>query len=119
MIPPPEDFETIEAAVMSTARGRWFLREYARRLRSEETREIVEAIARLEQHLAQNETVHQQGQSRFDVLLGGLAALLASLRPAGAAMPPPAAPSAPLEGRLRALAQLDNLSAEEKLRLFG
>ena len=35
--PPPglteDDFESIEDAVMETARGRWFLREFARRAR--------------------------------------------------------------------------------------
>jgi len=103
---------------MATPRGRWFLAEYARRLRNEETREILEAVSRLERHLAQSETAREQSQSRFDILLGGLGALLSSLRPAAAAPPAPP-PPAPLEGRLRALAQLDNLSAEEKLRLFG
>jgi hypothetical protein len=54
MIAPPEglneaDYDTIEAAVMETARGRWFLAEFARRSRVDETRQILDAFARLEQ----------------------------------------------------------------------
>jgi hypothetical protein len=33
----PEDYERIEAAVMETARGRWFLMEFARRQHAAET----------------------------------------------------------------------------------
>ena len=44
----PEDFERIEDAVMETARGRWFLLEYARRLRAAETDRLLAAIERLE-----------------------------------------------------------------------
>jgi hypothetical protein len=42
------DYEAIEAAVMETARGRWFLIEYDRRRRAEETAQLLEAVARLE-----------------------------------------------------------------------
>ena len=42
------DFEAIEAAVMETEKGRWFLFEYARRHRSADTEVVVEAIGRLE-----------------------------------------------------------------------
>lgn len=52
-IAPPEgvsddDFEAIEAAVMETVRGRWFLAEYARRARGDEIRQVLDAVARLE-----------------------------------------------------------------------
>jgi hypothetical protein len=46
-----EDYEAIEAAVMETARGRWFLAEYARRNRHADTGVLLEAIARLEKRL--------------------------------------------------------------------
>ncbi|WP_139267720.1 MULTISPECIES: hypothetical protein [unclassified Beijerinckia] len=46
------DFEAIEAAVMETARGRWFLTEYARRMRAAETTKVLEAITRLERSFA-------------------------------------------------------------------
>ena len=43
------DYDAIEAAVMETARGRWFLIEYDRRSRAAETTQLMEAVARLEQ----------------------------------------------------------------------
>ena len=46
------DYEAIEAAVMETARGRWFLAEYARRNRNAETRPLLTAIERLQISLA-------------------------------------------------------------------
>jgi hypothetical protein len=53
MIPPPagltpDDYDRIEEAVMETARGRWFLAEFARRVRSGDTQKILQAIERLE-----------------------------------------------------------------------
>ncbi|MGP8231906.1 MAG: hypothetical protein ACLQL2_04465 [Methylovirgula sp.] len=53
MIPPPEglsaeDYDAIEAAVVETVRGRWFLAEYARRSRVEEVRQMLDGLARLE-----------------------------------------------------------------------
>lgn len=44
-----EDYSAIEAAVMETERGRWFLAEYARRNRSADTASILEALTKLEQ----------------------------------------------------------------------
>jgi hypothetical protein len=46
------DYEAIELAVMETERGRWFLREYARRNRNADTDVLLEAIRRLEQAVA-------------------------------------------------------------------
>jgi hypothetical protein len=42
------DYDAIEAAVMETARGRWFLAEFARRNRHADTRMLLDALARLE-----------------------------------------------------------------------
>jgi hypothetical protein len=52
-VPPPEgmsehDYGAIEAAVMETVRGRWFLAEYAQRIRASEVRQMLDAVARLE-----------------------------------------------------------------------
>lgn len=47
----PEDYEEIEAAVMETARGRWFLAEYARRVRRAEGGKLLAALERLEARL--------------------------------------------------------------------
>jgi hypothetical protein len=46
-----DDYQAIEAAVMETARGRWFLLEYARRSRASELLQVVDAISRLEHSL--------------------------------------------------------------------
>jgi hypothetical protein len=43
-----EDYGAIEAAVMETARGRWFLAEFARRNRNADTDAVLSAIRRLE-----------------------------------------------------------------------
>jgi hypothetical protein len=43
------DFDTVEAAVMETARGRWFLKEYARRNRNADTLAVLEALERLKE----------------------------------------------------------------------
>lgn len=42
------DFDDLQAAVESSPKGRWFLEEYARRMRAHETGSILEAIAKLE-----------------------------------------------------------------------
>lgn len=42
------DYEAIEAAVKETARGRWFLEEFAQRNRNADTRLVLEAIQRLQ-----------------------------------------------------------------------
>ena len=42
------DYDAIEAAVMETARGRWFLIENDRRRRAAETAQVLEAVTRLE-----------------------------------------------------------------------
>ncbi len=42
------DYEAIEAAVMETERGRWFLAEFARRNRTADTAKVLAAVRRLE-----------------------------------------------------------------------
>lgn len=56
-IPPPDgicedDYEAVEAAVLETVRGRWFLAEFARRNRVHEMRHVLDAIGRLEHAVA-------------------------------------------------------------------
>ena len=55
--PPPDgidehDYESIEAAVTETVRGRWFLNEFARRNRAAELRQVLDAMGRLESAMA-------------------------------------------------------------------
>lgn len=54
IVQPPDHehaYEQIEAAVMETARGRWFLQEYARRNRQADTVMVLGAIERLQRQL--------------------------------------------------------------------
>lgn len=43
-----ESFESLEAAVLETSRGRWFLEEYAKRQRSAETLAILDILRKFE-----------------------------------------------------------------------
>lgn len=50
--PGEADYEAIREAFMETARGRWFLGEYAKRNRNADTRMVLDAVARIEETLA-------------------------------------------------------------------
>ncbi|HEY2247825.1 MAG TPA: hypothetical protein VGH70_10300, partial [Bradyrhizobium sp.] len=52
-LPSEEDYEAIREAFMETARGRWFLDEYARRNRNADTSMVLDAVSRIEETLAQ------------------------------------------------------------------
>ncbi len=52
VMPTDADYDAISEAFMETARGRWFLREYARRNRNADTATVLEAVARIERSLA-------------------------------------------------------------------
>lgn len=43
-----KDYEAIAAAVMETARGRWFMAEFAKRNRQSDTAQVLSAVQRLE-----------------------------------------------------------------------
>ena len=47
-VPGEADYEAIREAFMETARGRWFLNEYAKRNRHADTGMVLEAVARIE-----------------------------------------------------------------------
>jgi hypothetical protein len=51
-LPSEEDYDAIREAFMETARGRWFLDEYAKRNRNADTSMVLDAVARIEQTLA-------------------------------------------------------------------
>ena len=61
------DYELIEAAVMETARGRWFLAEYARRNRHSDTMMLLGAIDRLEGAIRGEATAQSLDRIRFDL----------------------------------------------------
>lgn len=50
--PNEQDYDAIREAFMETARGRWFLGEYARRNRNADTRMVLDAVAKIEETLA-------------------------------------------------------------------
>src|ERR1700740_1251076 len=50
--PSEEDYAAISEAFMETARGRWFLGEYAKRNRNADTRMVLDAVSRIEQTIA-------------------------------------------------------------------
>ncbi len=110
-----EDYERIEAAVMETARGRWFLMEFARRQHAAETAQLLEAIARLEHSLA------DAAARRMEPPSAASATDVSAPEPAGTPPPLPAADEAQPgpDPRLIALSRLDRLSLESKIALFG
>ncbi|GGE43026.1 hypothetical protein GCM10007276_20350 [Agaricicola taiwanensis] len=63
-----EDFETIEAAVLETARGRWFLAEYARRQRLAETADLAQAIERLETRLLTQRSSQEMERIQIELI---------------------------------------------------
>src|SRR5262249_14289850 len=73
-LPSEEDYEAIREAFMETARGRWFLDEYARRNRNADTRMVLDAVARIEESLA------AQKQPPPPVVVDRLPAALTSIR---------------------------------------
>ena len=52
------DYETIEAAVIETERGRWFLAEYQRRNRHADTAQVLGAIEKMQVSLAETVSEH-------------------------------------------------------------
>ena len=56
-LPSEEDYEAIREAFMETARGRWFLDEYAKRNRNADTRLVLDAVARIEESIAAQKQV--------------------------------------------------------------
>src|SRR5215471_11409465 len=75
-LPSEEDYEAIREAFMETARGRWFLDEYAKRNRNSDTRMVLDAVARIE------ETIAAQKQPPPPIVIDRLPAALISIRSA-------------------------------------
>jgi chemotaxis protein CheZ len=66
--PEAADYSAIEAAVMETERGRWFLTEYARRNRHAETESLLESLGRIERAVTQAREGGDIDRFRLDVL---------------------------------------------------
>lgn len=62
------DYEMIAAAVLETARGRWFLSEFARRNRNADTRLVLDAVEKLERMIAQRSEGPEPERVRVDLV---------------------------------------------------
>jgi hypothetical protein len=62
-----QEYEAIEAAVMETARGRWFLSEFGRRNRHADTGVLLDAIGRLESAVVGDRGAGGVERIRFDL----------------------------------------------------
>ena len=69
------DYEAIESAVMETARGRWFMAEFAKRNRQADTMQLLGAIGRIERVVGIG-----QPQQTGEPDISEAAALIADLR---------------------------------------
>src|SRR3984957_3875398 len=68
VLPAQGDYEAICAAVMRTERGRWFLREYAKRNRHADTEVLLGAIQRIEAVVRADKGQQAEESFRSDLL---------------------------------------------------
>jgi hypothetical protein len=83
------DYQALEATVAQTARGRWFLAEYARRNRTMDTQALLGAICRLEEAVERARRGPDMERLRFNLvemarMLAHTRNEIAALRPATA-----------------------------------
>lgn len=74
------DYEAIEAAVMETARGRWFMAEFARRNRQADTLQLLGALQRIERVVGSGLAEPAPVAAATEPEIGEAAALIADLR---------------------------------------
>jgi hypothetical protein len=96
--PREEDYDAISEAFMETSRGRWFLGEYAKRNRNADTRMVLDAVARIEQSLAE-----QKQPEPEPVLDNGLAEAIEAIK------------AALRQARTAAISAIDGLALEDHL----
>lgn len=106
----PSDYAAIEAALLETRRGRWFLAEHAQRSRLGDTRMLLAAMARLEA------AVCGGGMAPADGMRERLAVLAAAIGGAGRELAAVDAPDA--QGCARKVA-LTLAGVERSLRALG
>jgi hypothetical protein len=63
-----QEFDAICSTLMATARGRWFLREYARRNRNSDTAEVLAALERMASAIAGNQAHQASREMRLELL---------------------------------------------------
>jgi len=81
-LPTDADYHAIREAFMETARGRWFLTEYAKRNRNADTAMVLEAVARIEQSIGAAQTEAAAPPPAPEVLSEAALAALESARAA-------------------------------------
>lgn len=74
------DYEAIEAAVMETSRGRWFMAEFAKRNRQADTLQLLGAMNRIERVLSASVAAPGMPQVAGEPEVSEAAALIADLR---------------------------------------
>jgi len=92
--PSEADYNAIREAFMETARGRWFLDEYAKRNRNADTGLVLDAIARIEGALAARQPVIED---RLPEALAAIRRAVAEAEAAASAPPDQAALATNLE----------------------
>jgi hypothetical protein len=78
--PEISEFEEIEAAVMETERGRWFLREFLARNRNADTLVVLQALDRLAQLQRERDAGKEDARRRDLSRLHALALQLHAIR---------------------------------------
>jgi hypothetical protein len=118
--PPPaeDDYDAICATMMGSARGRWFLEEYARRNRNADTTLVLAAIERLETGIRGEREQHSFEGFRAQLL--DMAKAITMTRAEVAAIAPqapaePDAPGSPPDNVLAASASPHVLAAAERI----
>lgn len=73
--PTQSDYDAISEAFMETARGRWFLAEYAKRNRNADTAMVLDAVARIERSLAAEKNPAPNGVADVLAAVGSILAM--------------------------------------------
>ena len=81
-LPSEADYDAIREAFMETARGRWFLSEYAKRNRNADTHLVLDAVARIETTMAAQKQPPATGLLES---LGPIRLILADIKTSAAA----------------------------------
>jgi hypothetical protein len=92
-LPADADYDALCEALMASARGRWFLEEYAKRNRNADTGLVLDAVARVEA-VVRSEQAHQASQGMRIELLE-MARTIAQTRADVAEARPERSPAAP------------------------
>lgn len=82
-LPTEADYQAICEAFVETSRGRWFLDEYARRNRHADTRQVLDAVERIEATLARQQMARA---ALSDAMAGGIADAVAQAKARALAM---------------------------------